>query len=221
MPKLTLYQANGACSLVPHAIIRHFKIPVNIVRIRFGPEGCEAADGSFTNAQYRAIHPLGYVPALAVDEGVITEVAAVVNYLSSLVPEKNLLGVEPLERARVAEWLAFLSGRLHGVGFGMQFRPNRFHDDPEIFESIQAKGRKVIEESFDRIEKRLAGRQFAVGKGLTVVDFNLYIFSRWGKEIDIDMETVYPVYSEFARRLEKLDGIKEAVENEGLEFNYS
>ncbi|KAH7255328.1 glutathione S-transferase [Fusarium redolens] len=218
MPKLTLYRANGSCSLIPHAILRHYQIPFTAVRLKFGPNGAEAADGSFTNAQYRSIHPRGYVPALAVDNKVITEMPAILSYISSLLPKENLLGIDPVEQAKVLEWLVFLSGTLHGLGYGAWLRPGRFSDDVTAHDKIRAKGREVIHESFKRIDDGLKERKFIVGNALTVVDFNVYVFARWAHEVEIDLKTEYGHYYEHVRKTENMEGVMEAVEAEGLEF---
>lgn len=220
MPELTLYRANGSCALVPHAVLLHLGIPVKSVVMRIGPEGYAAADGSLSPAEYRTIHPLGYVPALVVDGEVLTEVPALLNYISSLAPEKNLMASEGMDRARVAEWLNILSGTLHGSGFAMFWRPMRFTDDKAAYDSITAKGRAVILQTYQRIEAALKDRAFAVGDSLTVVDFYLYVFARWGGHLEIDMKEAYPNYGSFARRMETVDGIKKAVEIEGVGFRF-
>lgn len=220
MPKLTLYRANGSCSLIPHAILRHYKIPFTAVRLKFGPNGVEAADGSFSNAQYRSIHPRGYVPALAVDIEVITEMPAILTYISSLLPKEDLAGIGTVQQAKVLEWLVFLSGTLHGLGYGAWLRPGRFSDDVADHKRIRAKGREVIHESFQRIDDALKNGGFFVGNSLTVVDFNVYIFARWAHEVDIDLEKEYCHYYEHVRRIEKMEGVRQAVENEGLKFAF-
>lgn len=220
MPELTLYRANESCAFVPHAILLHYGIPAKTIRMKFGPDGYEAADGSFTQAEYRSIHSSGYVPALIVDEEVVTELPAVVAFISSLIPERNLMGREGLDRARVSEWLNWLSGTVHGLGFAMIRRPNRFSNDETTFESIRAKGMEVMRKCFDRIESRMEGKEWAVGNAITAVDFYLYIFLRWGKEIGIDMEKDYPVCSQFGANVEKLEGIKKALEVEESKFCY-
>ncbi|KAM0352354.1 hypothetical protein ACHAPU_002019 [Fusarium lateritium] len=220
IPKLTLYRANGACPLVPHAILRHYKIPFDSIRLTGGPNGAEAADGSFTNAEYRSIHPRGYVPALTVDDQVITEMPAILSYIATLVPSENLAGVTPIQRAKVQEWLAVLSGTLHGIGYGPFLRPGRFSDDAAHHGAIKAKGATVVRESFKRIDDALKGREFIVGEALTVVDFNVYVFARWAHEADIDVKTEYPNYYEHLQRTEKLDGVREAIEVEGLKFAF-
>ncbi|KAF9770233.1 hypothetical protein IL306_012248 [Fusarium sp. DS 682] len=220
MPNLTLYRANGTCSLVPHAILRHYKIPFSEVLLKFGHEGVEAADGSFKNAQYRSIHPRGYVPALAVGNQVITEMPAILSYISSLIPQENLFGATPFQQAKVLEWLVFLSGTLHGLGFGAWLRPGRFSDDGTVHDGIREKGRELIHECLKRIDNGIKGCEFIVGNILTVVDFNVYIFARWVRELDIDLRAEYSHYYKHVEKIEKMDGVREAVEAEGLEFAF-
>ncbi|KAJ4267546.1 hypothetical protein NW762_003653 [Fusarium torreyae] len=221
MANLTLYRLNGSCAIVPHAILRHYKIPFKAIQLKFGPDGIEAADGSFTHAQYRSIHPKGRVPALAVDNEIITEMPAVINYISSLVPNENLLGINALNCAKVREWLAFLSGTLHALGLGSFRRPGWFSDDTAAHDGIRAKGKELAVESYARIEKGLKGREFAVGQALTAVDFNLYIFARWAEDVDVDLKTQCPAFYEHSQKIEKLEGVREAVENEELKFAFT
>ena len=122
MSSLTLYYAPGSCALVPHALLNHLSLPFTTVLVKPGPDGLAPADGSLTPAQYRAtIHHAGYVPALKLDDGeVITEMPAILSYIALLSSGTEdgsaLLGKSSLEQARVSEWLAWLSGTLHGNG---------------------------------------------------------------------------------------------------------
>ncbi|KAM0302900.1 hypothetical protein ACHAPM_003685 [Fusarium culmorum] len=221
MPKLTLYRTNGSCSLIPHAILLHYKIPFTTIRLKSGPNGYEAADESFTNAEYRAIHPRGYVPALAVDNEIITEMPAILSYISSLIPKENLMGITSFQNAKVMEWLVFLSGTLHGLGYGAWLRPGRFSDDLSAHGEIRAKGKNIIHESFKRIDDGYRGHQFAIGKHLTVVDFNVYVFARWAHEVDIDLEREYPFYYQHLKRIEELEGVRDAVKVEELNLAFT
>lgn len=224
MPNLTLYYSPNSCALVPHALLHHLSLPFSPIQIARGADGLEAADGSFSAKWYRDnIHHAGYVPALKVGDGeVITEMPAILTYIAlsaSASSGEALLGKGVLERARVAEWLAWLAGTVHGNGFAMLFRPGRFSADISTHSSIKEQGEKVVKGCFQRIEKRLSGREFAVGDALTLVDLNVYVFARWWVEfLGKDLNESYPQYGRFCRGVEGLEGVRKAVGEHGKEL---
>lgn len=171
-PQLTPYRANKSCSLVAHILLRELSIPYTTVLLAFGPDGVEAADGSFSHADYRKINPSGLVPALRVEDEIITELPAILTYIAGLRPESKWFGKDNLERAKVYRWLCWLSGTLHGYGYGMILRPARFAEDPSIHPSIVASGRKIVTDCYERIERSLQG-EHVVGDELTIVDINV------------------------------------------------
>lgn len=98
---VTLFRKNGACSFVPHALLNELDIPYKAVVLDFNEDNhLHAADGSFTHEEYKKIHPMGYVPALKVDDTIIIELPAIVNYIASLEPGRQLLGRTPLQQAK-------------------------------------------------------------------------------------------------------------------------
>ncbi|KAF0331863.1 glutathione S-transferase GST-6.0 [Colletotrichum asianum] len=217
-PNITLYRTNGACSLVPHSILTHFVVPFVAVEMEPTPDGTDgiggryrAADGSLTHEEYRRINPTGYVPCLVVDETVITEMPAMLTYIASLVPDQNLFGRTAVQRAKAYEWVCWLSGTLHSLGYAGILRPERFVHGEEAKVEVVARAQEVIDECYARIDERLAGREVAVGEGLTVVDFNLYIFYRWGCKAGTEMGRLYPNYERIARMVEGLDGVTKVV----------
>lgn len=219
-PKLILYCRDGSCSMVSHILLTELNIPFTVIQMTPGPDGYEAADKSFTHAEYvRDIHPAGYVPALSVDGEVVTENPAILKYIAGLASERRLVGSTAMQKARVDEWLNWLSGSLHGSGFGAFWRPARFVEDEKAFEGIQSKGHKTILACFERIDKRVEG-EHAVGSELTVVDVYLHTFYRWGSLIGVDMEQ-YPRYGVLAREVEKLESVKKIMAAEGQELVFT
>lgn len=164
---------------------------------------------------------MGYVPALAVDEAIITEVPALLSYISSLVPQAKLFGHDNLSQARVLEWFSYLSGSVHGRGFGLLFRPGRFSDDEKDFDKLRAKGKEFVGSCFGLIDGRLRGKRLAVGEEVTAVDFYLYIFARWGREVGFVMGREFPAYEAHAARMEGMEGVKKAIGEQGLSFNFT
>ena len=219
---IVLYRKNGACSLIPHALFLELGIPFTPVVLDFENGVMTAADGSFTNAEYKKIHPSGYVPALKVhDETIITEMPAVLTYIAELAPEKNVLGATPVERAKAYEWMCWLSGTLHAQGFGALWRPKRFTDSngETIVKAITEKGHSRIVDCYDRIEQRLDGVH-AVGGRFTVVDLNLHTFWRWSMRIGFDVQGMtekYPRYTALAREVENRQSMQEALKAEKLQ----
>lgn len=223
MSNLTLYYSPGSCALVPHALLHHLSLSFTPVAISRGADGLEAADGSFDAKWYREnIHHAGYVPALKADDGeVVTEMPAILTYiaLSAGTEEGDaLLGQSVLGRARVAEWLAWLAGTVHGNGFAMLLKPGRFSSDSSTHNSIKEQGEKVVKKCFQRIEERLRGREWAVGDAFTVVDLNVYVFARWWVEFLGKDLGEFPEYRRFCRGVERVEGVKKAVGEHGKEL---
>lgn len=202
-PGLTLYHATHACSTVAKCLLEDLGVPFTEVNMRMGPQGIESVDGTINREQYLKIHPLGYVPCLVVDGVSITEMPAILTYVANLVPEQRLLGDNIVEQSLVLSWAAWLSGTLHGRGFGALFRPERYADNPAYFHEIRGKGLAFVKECYGIIDQRLRGRDYPVGSHETIIDFNLLIFFLWGLEQSIDMAKAYPEYGKLFARMSK------------------
>lgn len=219
MAEITLYGADGSCSMASHILLQELGVPFRLVSMTLGPNGVEAVDGTVTHDEYMSIHPNGYVPALALNSTIITEGPAIFTIIADMDPSRKLLGSTSLEKARVYEWLNWISGTVHGVGWAAFFRPERFVDDPALHAAIKAKGIKTIEKCNKRIEQRIDG-QYAVGNTMTVVDPYLYIFWRWSQQKGgFDMAR-YPRFRQLAMQVEGMASVKKAVsaENQQLVF---
>ncbi len=208
MPDIKLWYAPGACSLAAHILLHEVHAPFDVVEV-------SVARAAHLTDEFAQINPKKRVPVLSLNHEVITEVPAIATAIADLAPEQHLMGGTALDRVRVYEWMNWLSGTLHGQGFGGLWRPQRFSDDPEVFESIKAKGKKTISECFGFIESRLSG-PYSTGDGFTAVDPYLLVFYRWGTGIGIDMPSACPNYTSFARKLVQRDSVAAALAAEGL-----
>ncbi|KXH52190.1 hypothetical protein CNYM01_00521 [Colletotrichum nymphaeae SA-01] len=218
-PTITLYYRPGSCSLVAHALLYHLDIPFKTVKLRPNADKrFEAADGSFTHADYCRINPSGYVPALVLDSGeVITELPAVLTYIACIAPPEQtakFLGSSALDRAKVNEWTNWLSGTFLGASLAACARPYRFTDGEEARKAVAEKGWEHILECFERIESRLEGREWAVGNDLTVVDMYMYYFRR--SAVYMTDLGEYPNFERLQKKVEKLAGIQKVLEVEEL-----
>lgn len=208
MADVKFWLSPGACSLAPHVLLQEIGVPFEAVTTNV------FAGAQLTEA-FARINPKKRVPVLSLDGQVITEVPAIATAISDLAPERHLMGRTLQDRARVYEWMAWLSGTLHGQGFGALWRPERFSDDPNVLESISAKGRRTISDCFDAIEGKLSG-PYSTGDAFTAADPYLLVFYRWANGIGFDLPATHPNYASFARTLVQRASVAAAMTAEGI-----
>src|SRR5947207_1499926 len=67
---------------------------------------------------FRKIHPLGLVPVLQLPDGeLLSENAAVLQYIARMHPEAQLAPTDALGSARLQQWLCFIGTELHKALF--------------------------------------------------------------------------------------------------------
>ncbi len=208
MTDIKFWYAPGACSLAPHVLLQETCLPFDPVLTSF------AAAAHLTD-EFARINPKKRLPVLSLDREVITEVPAIATAIANLAPERHLMGRTALDHVRVYEWMIWLSGTLHGQGFGGLWRPERFSDDPAAFDGIKVKGRRIILDCFQLIETKIK-TPYSVGNGFTAVDPYLLVFYRWGNGVGFDMADACPRYTAFARELVQRESVKAALEAEGI-----
>ena len=206
MAKVRLWYSPGACSLASHILLYEAGVPFQADRldVRAGyPE------------EFRRLNPKMRVPILSLGDQTITETPAIMTAISQLAPDKQLMGRTNMDVVRVYEWLNWLSGTLHGQGFGGLFRAHRFSDDQNTHASIKAKSTKTVTECFVRIEDDLMSNH-AVGNDFTAVDAFLYVFYRWGASIGMKMAETYPNYTSLVSDLARRRAFREALKAEAV-----
>jgi glutathione S-transferase len=70
------------------------------------------------DSDFLAINPLGLVPTLRTDDGIIlTENAAILQYVADHLPEAGIAARSASERSRMHQWLCFIGTELHKALF--------------------------------------------------------------------------------------------------------
>ena len=104
---LTLYFAPGTSSMAAHIALHEIGVPFDACALSFARQ-------EQRRPSYLALNPEGKVPTLVVDGRPLTEVAAILWYLSRAHPEAELLTVsDPQAEARVISWMSFIAATLH------------------------------------------------------------------------------------------------------------
>ena len=204
---LTLYYSPGACSLAPHIVLEELGEP-------FAAKRTVIAEGQNRTPEYLALNPSGQVPTLTVDDKVLTQNVAIMTYLAHRQPAKQLLPSDALEAAQVVSLMAFLASTVHPA-YGRFFRPVRATADEKAHEGVKATAKEAIKGYYADIEKRLAGHDYAVGKGYTTADAYLYVFYRWGSRLDLPMAE-HKAWTAHAERVRARPATGRALADEGL-----
>lgn len=201
---MKLYYATNTCSLSPQIVAREAGIALELEKVDLATHRTE------TGADYRTINPLGYVPALRLDDGtLLTEGAAIVQYLADRAPAAKLApAAGTIERYRLQEWLTFVSSELHKM-----FSPWLFH--PEVGEHAQQAARDKIAGRLAHVEQRLSGKTFLLGDTFTAADAYLFTIVGWSKFVGIEL-AAYPNLRAYMDRVAARPQVREAMRAEGM-----
>lgn len=210
-----LFYSPGACSMAVHIILEEVGAEFELVAV-------SVAHRATQQEPYLSINPKGRVPALRIpgEAKVLTELPAILRYLASCNPDHRLAQTgNPLLEARIAEWLAWLSGWVHSVGYGLIWRPERFDSDPLHAAALNAQGTGIVEAANADIERALANhRTWSVGERFSIVDPFLLVLYRWGASIGLAMHDRYPAWTRHARLTLERPAVQRAMAREGVAF---
>jgi glutathione S-transferase len=149
-------------------------------------------DGS----DYRAVNPMGQVPALRTDAGeLLTENPVVLQYVADRYPEAGLAPRDGLARYRVQSWLNFTTSELHKLVFTLLL-------DSKSNDAVRDYARTKIEQRFGHLEAHLAGRDVLLDR-FTVADAYLVTVLNWTRATAIDLARWPAVAAYFERQLER------------------
>lgn len=177
MPQLTLFASPRACSLACHIALEESGLPydVNIVKIR---------EGQHLTEEYLRVNPWGKIPALKIDNEVLTEAQAILSYVGDSTSVNLLPRDNPLARARAHEWMNFLTATVH-IAFRPLFKPQYLISDPALFPQLLELGIPNLRKTLLEVDRRLTGKTWALGDSYSVVDPYLLVFWIWCQREDI------------------------------------
>jgi glutathione S-transferase len=200
---MKLYFSPGACSLSPHIALREAGIAFDLEKVDL------AAKKTASGADYKAINPKGYVPALQLDGGeVLTEAAVIVQYIADQKPEAKLApAAGTLARVHLQEALNFIATEIH-KGFSPLWKPTT----PDAYKQIV---KDNLAARFDLIEARLAKQPFFAGESFTVADGYLFTVLNWANFLKLDMGK-WPNIQAYMGRIAQRPKVQEALKAEGL-----
>ena len=171
----------------------------------YGVEVVEYGEPMKSDA-YRAVNPMGKVPAIRHGEVVVTECAAICAYLADAFPDAGL-APPPAERGPYYRWLFFAAGPLEAA------TTNRMLGFETKAEQQQMAGYGTLETVIDALETAVAGSGHVAGERFSAADVYVGSHVGWGMDMmkTIDKRPAFVDYwervssREARRRAEALD----------------
>ncbi len=193
---MKLYYAPGACSLADHIalhaaglIFEHEKVDLKAKRTEHG-------------ADYTAINPKGYVPALTLDSGeTISENIAILDWVAH--QNAALKPSGPMGHTHLLEALAFISTEIH-----KSFKPFFAGADGDA----KAKAAELIVKRMGYLADTMQG-DYLFGSDISVADCYLFVMLLWAKKFDIEPPTKLAAFRD---RMMKVPAVEKAMKHEGL-----
>jgi glutathione S-transferase len=201
---MELFFAPLACSMSARIALNEAGVAINLVEVDTHAKRVLA-----TGQDYRAINPLGYVPALRLDDGtVLTENSAILQYIAEQYPEAQLAppASDRVGRAKLRQWLSFTSAELHK---GLMTPLLGDKTPPEVKAWTVAKYAPRLA----YLDEKLKGREFLLDR-FSVADAYLATVLNWTRatpEIDI---AAYPNVKAYLERTRARPSVASALATE-------
>ena len=200
---MKLYYKAGACSLSPHIALREAGIEFEMEAVDLKTK--RTASG----ADFTQINGKGYIPALVLDNGkVLTEGAAIVQYIADLKPESGLAPANGSEtRYELQSWLSYISSELHKP-MGSLFNPAQSQD-------WKAAAQALLSKRLDWLVGELGEREYLLGDRFSVADGYLFTVLGWAGLVGFSLDP-WPSLQAYRARIGALPKVVEALKAEGL-----
>ncbi|RAI04172.1 glutathione S-transferase [Acuticoccus sediminis] len=194
MADIVLYTNPMSRGRVARWMLEEVGVPYDVVYLTYGEAG-------MGGAEYRAINPMGKVPAIRHNGETVTETAAICAYLADAFPEAGL-APEPGHRGAFYRWLFFGAGCIDPAVIAKALD---FQVPPE---REAAAGFGSFQRTFDTLEAALSAGPYLAGDKFTAADLYVGAQLNWGMGFNIIEPR--PVFKDYAGRLTARDAYKRA-----------
>ncbi len=155
---------------------------------------------------YRAIHPLGQVPALRAGDKIMFESGAILHWLADIHPEAQLAPLpDAPARAEYEQWMFFAVGTLEFSAWEIVLHEHILPEDKAV-KAIVPFARTRYRDALGVLEPVVNGRDYLVDEHFTAADILTGHTLMWLPEL-LDG---YPALRAYTRRLSQRRGFLQA-----------
>lgn len=197
---MDLYFSPLACSMASRIVLYEARAEARFIEV--DPKTKRTPDGE----DFFAVNPLGLVPALRTNDGeVLTENAAILQYIADAHPNAELAPPSGMARSRLHQWLCFIGTELHKALFAPLF-------DPKMPQDAKAHTLEKAESRLAYLDTYLEGREFLLDR-FSVADAYLFTVLNWNIATPVDLKK-WPAVAAYYTRLKQRPSIARALSEE-------
>ena len=195
---MDLYFSPLACSLATRITLYEAGAQAGFIQVDTKKK--KLRDGS----DFYPVNALGQVPVLRTDEGwLLTENTAILPYVADQFPAARLAPVAgTAERAKLQQWLGFISTELHKGVFVPLLDPAAPHDY----------ARQKVARRLDYLQAHLSTHTYLLDD-FTVADAYLTTVLNWAKHCDVDLAQ-WPAVDAYYHRIVQRPHVAKALNEE-------
>ncbi len=189
---LKLYYFTGS-------IARSVFIALHEVGAEFESQALNPKNGDQRSPDYLAINPKGRVPALVTEHGILTENAAILEYIARRFPQAQLAPLDDAwALAQLQAFNGYLASTLH-VNHAHRLRGPRWADLQSSYDDMYQKVPQTMGESMQYIEDNYLSGDWVMGDQFTIADAYFHAVCYWLTMDEIDIQAYPKAAAHFAR----------------------
>ena len=169
----TLFGSAGSGSAAVEMALERCGVAYRVVR-------ASTWEDDSARAELLAVNPLGQIPTLQTDEGVITESAAILIHLGLAHPASGLLPADAAARAQALRGLVFIAANCYAA-IGVIDYPERWcaGGDKAAHDIVRAGARARLHLYWELFADQFKGQPFLGGAEPGALDILAAVVSRW------------------------------------------
>jgi len=204
-----LYNVKAWGSLAIHCLLEEMEVPYT--NIWMTAEQVRAPE-------FRAINPLGMIPALGLADGrSLYESAAIVSFLIAAHPEKAM--APELGSPDYGEFMSILhlmSTELYSAN-NLAFTGNAYAQTPAHDAFIVARAKEKADGYWMLLEKRLTSAgPWLMGRNFSALDLYAFTLSIWGRPSEQALHDRFPAIAKLATAVRARPKLKAVLESHGV-----